>query len=97
MAFGFGQQGQVADALLQIGHDRLEQHPEVPRHALDGGGIEQVARVPPARLQSFLGLPQRQGEIELGAFVLQRQVAHFQSLQGEFFARGVLEHEHHLE
>ena len=49
MAFSFGEQRQLTDALLRIGHDAFEQTLEMPRHALYGGGIEQIARILPGR------------------------------------------------
>ena len=69
----------------------------MPRHALDGGSIEQIGRIAPTATQPVLGLVHRQGEIKLRAVGCQRQAAGLNAVQRDIGPRRILQHQHDLE
>ena len=71
---GFGQQRQPGDRAIGVGHDRLEQHCQVPQHAFDGQGVEQLDVVLHVGRQAGLGFAHRQPQIELRGPAIQRNV-----------------------
>ncbi|OEZ49782.1 hypothetical protein DUGA6_62670 [Duganella sp. HH105] len=97
VAFGGVQHIQILDAALRVGHDRLKQAGEVPRHAFDGRCVEQIRVVFKCATQAKCGLAQIQRQIELGTDTFDRHALHSQPWQCDRIARCILQNQHHLE
>ncbi|CRM44793.1 hypothetical protein [Pseudomonas sp. 24 E 1] len=94
------QQVQLTNVLLLIGNHRLQEVLPMPRHALNGGSVEQIGGVPQRRPEPVRTLLHIQVEVEMGGTPIPRQAFNTQVGQGlRRVARAPfgLVVEHHLE
>ncbi len=92
-----GQQRQLAQALAGGGDDALQQRAQVPQHAGDALGLEEVGAVHHRDAQSLLQFGEQQGHILLAGAAVDRLRLHAQPRQLQRRQGRVLEGERYLE
>ncbi|MNM46609.1 hypothetical protein D3C81_575490 [compost metagenome] len=92
------QQWQLSDSLTRVGDDAMQQVQPVPRHLLDGRGIEQVGCKGKRGADALLMLEAVQREVELRRMHVPLQALHLQARQAAALALAPgLVVVHHLE
>ena len=96
LALARGQQRQLTNALLRLGHNRFEQHFKVAHHPLDARPLKQVRVVFKREVELFRCFGREQREIKLRSLVFDSPSLERQSTCAKNFTRRILESKHHL-